>query len=225
MLSAKSYTKASRCFINIVDMWSVGTILAELVAGNPLFKGRDCNFILTLDVDQLNRILAVCGTQDDDTLRRLGSKRALQYIKSLKVMPKLPFSVVIPNATTTCVDLLENLLQFDPEKRFTVEQALEHPYLEAYHDINEEPSHPIPLDFSFELLTTESEMRQAIADEVMQYRSCTMTSLRNGQLKVDPYVESNVSAHGPKNENFQMIVDSVLDIEEELRLKEESASF
>jgi hypothetical protein len=36
------------------------------------------------------------------------------------------------------LDLLENLLKFDPSIRITVEQALAHPYLAAYHDEEDE---------------------------------------------------------------------------------------
>jgi serine/threonine protein kinase len=36
------------------------------------------------------------------------------------------------------LDLLEKLLQFDPSKRPTVEEALGHEYLKAYHDPTDE---------------------------------------------------------------------------------------
>ena len=44
-----------------------------------------------VDVDQLNQILSVLGTPDDETLSRIGSDRAQMYIRSLPQMPKIPF--------------------------------------------------------------------------------------------------------------------------------------
>ena len=40
------------------------------------------------------------------------------------------------------------MVAVDPSKRFTVEQCLNHPYLDAYHDPEDEPSAK-PLDPSF----------------------------------------------------------------------------
>ena len=37
------------------------------------------------------------------------------------------------------LDLLERMLTFNPEKRITIEQALEHPYMESLHSPEDEP--------------------------------------------------------------------------------------
>ncbi|KAI8810009.1 kinase-like domain-containing protein [Cladochytrium replicatum] len=166
MLSFKSYTKA-------IDMWSVGCIFAELLGSRPLFKGKDY-------VDQLNQILSVLGTPDDETLKRIGSERAQLYIRSLPKMTKIPFSQLYPKANAQALDLLEKLLKFDPAQRMTVEGALAHPYLEAYHDVDDEPVHDTPFDFSFETLESMDDMRKMIAHEVMEFKAQRLAVSANG---------------------------------------------
>lgn len=117
--------------------------------------------ILTiLDVDQLNQILSVLGTPDDSTLRRIGSERAQLYIRSLPKMKKVPWAQLYPKASPPALDLLERLLSFDPALRITVEEALAHPYLEAYHDIEDEPNHTSMFDFAFESVDSIEEMKR-----------------------------------------------------------------
>ncbi|KAF0458943.1 MAP kinase [Gigaspora margarita] len=163
MLSFQNYTKA-------IDMWSVGCIFAEMLGGKPLFKGRDY-------VDQLNQILGILGTPDEETLRRVGSDRAQVYIRSLPKMPKIPFSQLYPKANLLALDLLEKLLKFDPAARITVEQALAHPYLAAYHDEEDEPGHDEIFDFSFESVDSIEDMKKMIAQEVMSYKASKQASL------------------------------------------------
>lgn len=55
-------------------------------------------------------------------------------------MKKQPWERLYPRASANAIDLLEKLLTFDPAARITVEEALAHPYLEAYHDENDEVS-------------------------------------------------------------------------------------
>jgi mitogen-activated protein kinase 7 len=83
--------------------------MAELLGGKPLFKGRDCNGPLIIDVDQLNQILNVCGTPSDETLSRIGSARAQMYIKSLPTMPKIPFATLFPDASPEGLSCLTKL--------------------------------------------------------------------------------------------------------------------
>jgi len=156
MLCFHSYTKA-------IDMWSVGCILAEMLGGRPLFKGRDY-------VDQLNQILAILGMPDEPTLQRIGSQRAQLYIRSLPKTTKVPFSQLYPKANPLALDLLEKLLQFDPSKRPTVEEALAHEYLKAYHDPSDEPTHPKAFDFTFEQATDMEHIKLMIKEEIANWK-------------------------------------------------------
>jgi mitogen-activated protein kinase 1/3 len=78
-------------------------------------------------------IFGALGTPIDEDLDWVTNEKALQYIKSLDQKPKIPFSKIYPNASAEAVDLLENMLQFNPKKRYTVEQCLAHPYFSQLH--------------------------------------------------------------------------------------------
>ena len=50
------------------------------------------------------------------------------------------FREICPNASPLALDFLKRTLTFSPTRRMTVHDALDHPYLEAYHDLSDEPS-------------------------------------------------------------------------------------
>lgn len=76
------------------------------------------------------------------------SRRAREYIRSLPFKKKTPWRSMFPASSDLALDLLDRLLAFNPAKRITVEEALRHPYLEPYHDPDDEPTAPaIPESF------------------------------------------------------------------------------
>jgi serine/threonine protein kinase len=58
----------------------------------------------------------------------------------------VPFTQMFPHANPLALDLLAKMLNFDPAKRITCEQALEHPYLAVWHDPTDEPVCPTVRD-------------------------------------------------------------------------------
>ncbi|KLO13704.1 CMGC/MAPK protein kinase [Schizopora paradoxa] len=166
MLTFKQYTKA-------IDVWSVGCILAEMLSGKPLFPGRDYHHQLTL-------ILDVLGTPTLDEFYAITTRRSRDYIRALPFRKKRPFSVLFPNANPLAIDFLTKTLTFDPKKRITVEDALAHPYLEAYHDPEDEPVAP-PLDpefFEFDLHKDDisrEQLKELLYEEIMSYNPQPIT--------------------------------------------------
>lgn len=51
--------------------------------------------------------------------------------------------------TSVAIDLLEKMLVFDPKKRVSAEQGLQHEYLAPYHDPSDEPVAGEKFDWSF----------------------------------------------------------------------------
>lgn len=160
-------------------MWSVGCILAELLGGRPFFKGRDY-------VDQLNQILHILGTPNEETLSRIGSPRAQEYVRNLPFMAKKTFPQLFPNANPDALDLMDRMLAFDPSSRISVEAALEHPYLHIWHDASDEPDCPTTFNFDFEVVEDVAEMRKMILDEVFRFRQLVRTVPGQGGQQVNP---------------------------------------
>lgn len=127
------------------------------------------------------------GTPTIDEFYNITSKRSREYIRPMPLRRSKGFSTLYPNVNPLAADFLEKTLTcadsqesrtngaVDPRKRFTVTQCLEHPYLEAYHDPEDEPSaKPLdPLSFEFDLMKEDmdrQQLKQLLYDEVRSFK-------------------------------------------------------
>eukprot|EP00438_Fugacium_kawagutii_P011252 Skav216080 [mRNA] locus=scaffold750:45240:46082:- [translate_table: standard] len=132
VLTASKYTFA-------VDMWSTGCILGEMLTRRPVFEGKD-------SLDQVRKIIGVLGCQAVEDLAwiptsssahkfvQMCNKSAPRIDEGLRNLTKRSGTPTNPLA----VDMLLNMLRFDPSKRLGVEDALEHGFLSQFVP-NEDP--------------------------------------------------------------------------------------
>lgn len=153
MLVCQEYTKA-------IDVWSVGCIFAELLARAPLFPGEDY-------IAQLRLICNKLGRPEDEDLDFITSERAKRFIVSLPQQAPKPLASIFPEHSeeTEALDLLQKMLEFHPDRRISIEKALEHPFLLSLHNSDDEPTAGFTFSFDFE---DEDLSRERVQDLIWQ---------------------------------------------------------
>lgn len=161
-------------YTQTVDIWSVGCIMAELITGKTLFPGAD-------HIDQLTRIMNVCGTPSEEFLSKISSEEARSYIRNMHKMDRQNFKMYFSSASPEAIDFLERTLNLDPDYRPTAAEAMEHPYFAQYHDPNDEPTSE-PIDVDNEGDYTIEQWRTLIWNEIQDYQN-------KKESKVAPYLK------------------------------------
>ncbi|XP_018497227.1 cyclin-dependent kinase 6 [Galendromus occidentalis] len=109
-------------YASAVDLWSCGCIMAELFTRKPLFPGGSENA-------QLGKILEVIGAP----ARESWPEDVAMSWEHFSLYGKgEDLSKLIPEADAAALNLIGNLVEFDPTKRVTAEAALAHAYFENY---------------------------------------------------------------------------------------------
>ena len=105
-----------------IDIWSAGCIIAEMIRGVPLFQGDS-------DLDQMHQIFKVLGTPTEDTMPNYADLQ--KDFPGITQYPRADLSEILKTDDEFLIDLVSKMLQYDPMKRLTAQDALKHPFFDS----------------------------------------------------------------------------------------------
>lgn len=124
-------------------------------------------------LDQIQKIISVLGSPSPDDLEFITNPEAKEFVLvKLAKRTRQPFSHLFSKSNPVALDLLSKMLVFNPNKRYTIEQCISHPYFETLHIPEEEPIASSPFDWKFdEIELTKDTLQTMIYEESLSFHS------------------------------------------------------
>ncbi|KAH1173960.1 hypothetical protein KIL84_017799, partial [Mauremys mutica] len=117
----------STSYSSPIDIWAVGCIMAEVYTLRPLFPGAS-------EIDTIFKICQVLGTPKKNDWPEGYQLAGTMNFRWPQCVPN-NLKTLIPNAGSEAVQLMRDMLQWDPKKRPTASQALRYPYFQVGHTL------------------------------------------------------------------------------------------
>ena len=124
------YYRAPECILKStnynspIDIWALGCIMIEMYNQKPIFVGNS-------EKEVLFRICSVLGTPTV-TLWPEGVQMAKKIDLKFPTSAGVPLNSVIPDAGKEALDFISCMLKWDPNKRSTAGDLLQHPFFTKY---------------------------------------------------------------------------------------------
>jgi serine/threonine protein kinase len=130
LLGSKFYSIA-------IDIWSLGCIIAEMMTKKALFQGDS-------EIDELFAIFRVFGTPTEEVFP--GVTQLPAYSNTFPKWNGKPLTDVIHGIEPAGIDLLQQMLRYDPAMRISAKAALDHPYFNDLSPEMKAKCRPVEID-------------------------------------------------------------------------------
>ena len=110
-----------------MDIWGLGCVFFEILTLVPLFPGDD-------EIDQVNKINYILGSPPDDLYQKFVKNSAHREQFFFEHQKGVGINKFLSHINPKIVDLISKMLEYDPDKRFTAKQCLNH---ECFKELTE----------------------------------------------------------------------------------------
>ena len=111
-----------------MDIWGLGCVFFELLTLAPLFPGDD-------EIDEVNKINYILGSPSDELFKKFVKNSAHRNEFNFEPQKGVGIQKFLNHVSPNVVDLINKMLIYDPEKRPTAKQCLNH---ECFRDLVEQ---------------------------------------------------------------------------------------
>ncbi|KAK4486170.1 hypothetical protein RD792_008839 [Penstemon davidsonii] len=168
-----------------VDLWSAGCILAELLAGKPILRGRT-------EVEQLHKIFKLCGSPSEEYWKKSRLPNATLY------KPQHPYKRCILESfkdfPASSLALIETLLAIDPDARGTATASLNTEFFttEPYAcEPSSLPKFPPSKEMDLKLRDEEARRQRGLVGKPQIIDGHRRTRIREKISRANPAPEAN----------------------------------
>ena len=102
-----------------MDIWGLGCVFFEILTLVPLFPGDD-------EIDQVNKINYIIGSPPDELYQKFVKNSAHRDKFFFEYQKGVGINKFLNNIDPKIVDLINKMLEYDPDKRLTAKQCLNH---------------------------------------------------------------------------------------------------
>eukprot|EP01022_Parablepharisma_sp_SALTPOND_P033346 TRINITY_DN88533_c0_g1_i1.p1 TRINITY_DN88533_c0_g1~~TRINITY_DN88533_c0_g1_i1.p1 ORF type:complete len:354 (+),score=25.86 TRINITY_DN88533_c0_g1_i1:1887-2948(+) len=167
-----------------VDVWGAGCVFGELLGTlldskwkGPLFPGGSCYPLSSLNEysqekcdenDEMVTILKFIGSPSGADLAFIDDQRKYQYMRNFPQYSPISTEKIFPGAGKEAIDLLKKMIEFNPDKRISVEEALAHNFFKGVRNCKIEKGMVKVIDLELEQakLCTNEGLRREIVKRV-----------------------------------------------------------
>ena len=173
-----------------IDVWSTGTVLAELLLGQPFFPGDS-------GVDQLVEIIKVLGTPSRDEIQQMNPNyKEFRF----PVIRAHPWSRVFRARTPAdAIDLVSKLLKYTPNGRLSPYEALAHEFFEELRSPNCKLPSSNPMPALFDFTEAELNIEPTLREKLLPKTANQQQQQSVGMEKSDLEVTSNKEDSSPSD--------------------------